>query len=624
MSSQHKIREKVDHFPDQPGIYLMKDDRGEVIYVGKAKSLRDRVRSYFQESSEQERLITKQIDEVDDIDVVVAGSEKEAFILESNFIKQFRPKYNVLFRDDKSFVSIKIPLNEPYPRPVVTRRLEDEEALYFGPYANAKGARETLRVIQDVFPLRKCSISQCERTDRPCVYGQMDKCLAPCCADVSEEEYEELINEVKMFLRGKRDDLLERLREEMQEAADDLNYEKAAVLRDRIHAIDETLERQRVASSMEEIDRDIFGLHPTDRSIWVSVLFVRDGNLQDATSYEFKASLGSAQEVFRSFINQFYAANRFIPTEVLLPVETDDEDLLEEWLTEKKGRKVRVMCPKRGEKKRVVELGNRNARQAEQVSTSEQKKRRREMESLKDILDLDHLPRDIECFDISTLTGREAVGSMVVFRECEPDKSSYRRYRIKGVEGQDDFASMKEVIVRRYRHVKENSGEGWQQKMPDLTLVDGGKGQLNAAQKGLRELGVEPNDLIALAKARATGGEQVQLERVFVPGATEAIELPEHSYGFRLITRVRDEAHRFAINYHRKLRRKKSLESPLQEIRGVGEKLAARLMDHFRSLERISKAALEELTEVKGVSKRIGREIQKHFADQREKVQSKD
>lgn len=615
--TRDKLREKIDQFPDQPGIYLMKDGRGEVIYVGKAKSLRDRVRSYFQESSEQERLITKQIDEVADIDVVVAGSEKEAFILESNFIKQFRPKYNVLFRDDKSFVSIKIPMDEPYPRPVVTRRLEDEDALYFGPYANAKGARETLRVIQDVFPLRKCSISQCKKADRPCVYGQMGKCLAPCCADVSEEEYGELINEVKMFLRGKRADLLERLREEMQEAAGELNFEKAAVLRDRLRAIDETLEKQRVASSMEEIDRDIFGLHPTDRSVWVSVLFVRDGNLQDATSYEFEASLGSTREVFRSFINQFYSANRFIPTEVLLPIETDDEEILEEWLTEKKGRKVKVICPQRGEKKRVVELANRNARQAEQVSTSEQKKRRREMESLRDILDLDHLPRNIECFDISTLTGREAVGSMVVFRECEPDKNSYRRYRIRGVEGQDDFASMKEVIVRRYKHVREKSGEEWQQEMPELTVVDGGKGQLSAARAGLEELGVEPEDLVALAKARAAGGRQVEVERVFVPGEGEAIELPEHSYGFRLITRVRDEAHRFAINYHRKLRRKKSLESPLKEIPGVGKKLAARLMDRFRSLDRIGEAALEELTEVKGVSERIAGEIQRYFADRR-------
>lgn len=616
-TADDKLMKKVDQFPEQPGIYIMKDGREEVIYVGKAINLRDRVRSYFQDSAERERLITRQIDEVEDIDVVVAGSEKEALILESNFIKQFRPKYNVLFRDDKSFVSIKLDTNKPYPRPIVTRRLNDEDALYFGPYANAKAARETVRVLQDVFPLRKCSMSQCEKADRPCVYGQMGKCLAPCCADVSEEEYAELVEEVRMFLRGKRDDLLEQLRQEMQEAADDLNFEKAAILRDRIEAIEETLEKQRVASSMEEIDRDIFGLHPTDQSVWVSVLFVRGGNLQDATSYEFEANLGSSREVFRSFVNQFYAANRFIPTEVLLPVETEDEDILAEWLTEKKGRKVRAITPKRGAKKRLIKLANRNARQAEQVSTSERKKRRREMASLKEILGLTSLPHNIECFDVSTLSGREAVGSMVVFRGCEPDKSSYRRYRIKGVEGQDDFASMKEVIHRRYRHVKEESGEDWQHKMPEMTVVDGGKGQLSAAQEAFEELGVRPRNLVALAKARRAGGEQLEVERVFLPGETEAVELPEHSYGFRLITRVRDEAHRFAINYHRKLRRKRSLESPLRDIKGVGRKLAGRLMDHFRSLENVSHASIEELTEVKGVSERLAREILQHFADKR-------
>ena len=267
---EQSLEEKIRQLPRQPGIYLMKDERGEVIYVGKAKDLRSRVRSYFQEGGrDQFRLITEQIEEVADVDVVVAGSEKEALILENNFIKQFRPRYNVLFRDDKSFVSIKIPLDEPYPRPLVTRRTEAEEALYFGPYANAGAARETLRVLQDLFPLRKCSLRQCRETDRPCIYGQMEKCLAPCCADVSKEEYAELIEQVKMFLRGQCEDLLGELREEMREAADDLNFERAARLRDRIEAIEETVQKESVASSEEELNRDIFGIAETDREVWI-------------------------------------------------------------------------------------------------------------------------------------------------------------------------------------------------------------------------------------------------------------------------------------------------------------------------------------------------------------------
>ncbi len=613
----NELMEKVDNLPRQPGIYLMKDERGEVIYVGKAKNLRDRVRSYFQESAERDRLITRQIDEVDDIDVVVVGSEKEALIMESNFIKQFRPRYNVLFRDDKSFVSIKIPTDHPYPRPVITRKIRDDDALYFGPYANARAARETLRVIQDVFPLRKCSQHQCEKTDRPCVYGQMGKCMAPCCADVSEEEYGELVDEVKMFLRGKRDDLMSQLKQEMQEAADELNFEKAAILRDRIQSIEETLEKQRVASTMDKIDRDIFGLHATDQSIWVAVLFVRSGNLQDAASYEFESKLGSSTEVFRSFLNQFYAANRFIPQEVLVPVETGEEDALMEWLTEKKGRRVRVIRPQRGEKKRLVELANRNASQSEQVALTEQNRREREKESLRDVLGLRQKPRNIECFDVSTLSGREAVGSMVVFQDGEPEKGHYRRYRITGVEGQNDFASMKEIVRRRYVHVREETGEEWQQSVPELIVIDGGRGQLGAALEALQELGVEPQDVMGLAKARQEGGEQVEVERVFLPDCDEPVELPEQSYGYQLITRVRDEAHRFALNYHRKVRRKRSLTSPLEDIDGVGRVLANRLMDHFRSLQKISVASIEELCEIKGVSERLARKILMHFADKR-------
>ncbi len=602
-----KLMDKVQRLPEGPGIYLMKDRRGEVLYVGKAKSLRARVRSYFHRSADDDRLITRQIGEVADVDVVVAGSEKEALILENNFIKQFRPKYNVLFRDDKSFVSIKVPLDEPWPRPIVTRRLEDENALYFGPYASAKSARQTLRLLQDVFPLRRCSLRQCREARRPCIYGEMGKCLAPCCAEVPEQHYSRLVGQVKMFLEGKGEDLLEELRGQMAEAAGELDYERAAILRDRIRAIEATLERQQVASSVGKVDRDVFGLAVTDRSVWVAVLFVRKGNLQDVASYRFRASLGSGEDVFRSFLNQFYAANRFIPSEVLLPVPHPDAGVLGEWLSEKKGRKVRAIWPQRGAKKRLVALANGNAREAERISTDAQQRRRQEMESLREILDLSELPRNIECFDISNLGGREAVGSMVVFRDGEPDKSSYRHYKIRHVEGQDDFAMMGEVFARRYRDWEDGEGPA------ELIVVDGGKGQLSAAREALSELGLGEAEVVALAKERTRRGRKVRVERVFVAGRSKPLELPEHSYGYRLMTRVRDEAHRFAVSYHRKLRRKAAMASPLTEVPGVGARLAGRLVDHFGSLDRVAEAGVEGLMQVKGVSERLARAIRSHL-----------
>ena len=607
--SRDKLREKVDALPTGPGIYLMKDARAEVIYVGKAKSLRARVRSYFQQAGDDDRLITRQIADVADVDVVVAGSEKEALILETNFIKQFRPKYNVLFRDDKSFVSIKIPLGEPWPRPIVTRRLDDERAIYFGPYAGARAARQTLRVLQDVFPLRKCSMRQCREARRPCIYGEMGKCLAPCCAEVSEEQYKRLIEQVTMLLRGKSDDLLDELREQMRQASDELDYERAARLRDRIEAVETTLEKQRVGSSAGDVDRDIFGLAATDRSVWTAVLFVRNGNVQDVACYKFDPKLAQPESIFGSFLNQFYTANRFIPDEVLVPVESEDAVLLEEWLSEKKGRKVAVTCPKRGGKRRLVELADRNAREAERIATSSEEKRRREMESLQELLGLSELPRNIECFDISALQGREAVGSMVVFRDGEPDKSSYRRYRIKNVEGQDDFAMMREVVGRRCRRAAEAGADEREPALPELIVVDGGRGQLSAAGQALAELGFEACDVVALAKARSRGGEKVKGERVFVPGEQQPVLLPEHSYGYRLITRLRDEAHRFAIAYHRKLRRKAAVRSPLTEVPGVGPRIAARLMDHFGTLGKVRAAAVDELEAVQGVSERLAKVI---------------
>jgi len=610
-----KLRGKIDQLPRKPGVYLMKDARKEVIYVGKAKDLRARVRSYFQEGGEDWRLISRRIAQVEDVDVVVTASEKEALLLENNFIKQFRPRYNVYFRDDKSFVSIKIDRTEPWPRPVVTRRLDDENALYFGPYAGARAARKTMKALQDVFPLRRCSIRQCRERERPCLYGEMGKCAAPCCSGISEEEYEQIVDQVVMFLKGRADDLLEDLREQMDRAAREMNFEKAAVIRDRIRAVQATLETQHVADSAADADRDVFGICTLDRYVSIAVLLVRDGNVRDVASYRFPAELDSEEAIFRSFLNQFYAANRFVPEEVLVPVETGDAEVLESWLSGKKGRRVRILRPRRGSKRRLIELASRNARQAERAATSAEERRRLEMESLQRILDLTEMPRNIECFDISTTQGREAVGSMVVFRDGEPDKSSYRRYRIRDIEGQNDFAMMEQVLRRRYGRLVEENGEP-----PELVLVDGGKGQLGVALRVLGKLGVEAPDMAALAKARTVAGRQVRAERVFLPAPgrdgvqDRPVEVPEDSYGFRLVTRVRDEAHRFAVQYHRRLRRKSSMKSPLTEIPGIGKKKSRRLMDHFGGLNKVRRAREKELKAVPGISDALAAAIIEHFA----------
>ncbi len=612
------LKKKIERFPESPGIYLMKDDRGEVVYVGKSSNLKSRVRSYFRGSEgDASRLICRRMDEIRDIDFVVAGSEKEAFLLEINFIKQFRPRCNVLLRDDKSYVSIKVAMDEPYPRPVITRRTGDKNARYFGPYSNSRAARLTLKMLNDVFPLRKCNLRQYQAASRPCLYGQMGRCLAPCCREVSERVYAELLEEVFMLLEGKSDALIRRMRDEMKESARRMDYETAAACRDRIRAVEETVEKQLASSVMDRVDRDVFGYFSTDKVVWISALFIRDGRMHDAAAYSFPADLDSAEGILISFVKQFYIANRFAPDEILLPVHCDDLNLLAGWLREKRGKKVNIARPQRGRKKQLVELACRNARQALKVHVDEREKRLMEMESLKESLQLEELPFNIECFDISNLGGREAAGSMVVFRDAEPDRGSYRRYRVGEAAGRDDLAMLHEVIQRRYSHVVDKQGPELMQRVPELIVVDGGRGQLDAAGRALDELGIRYGCLVALAKARSAGGEMISCERVFLRGKESPVELDPGSHAFMLLTRIRDEAHRFAVQYHRKLRRKAFLESPLTSVPGVGAKTAQLLLDHFKSLDRIREAGVEELCSVKGVSTARAEKIYLHMKKER-------
>ena len=428
----------------------------------------------------------------------------------------------------------------------------------------------------------------------------------------TESLLQRLIEQVSLFLKGKGEDLLRDLRRQMRRAAEELQFEKAAAVRDRILAVETTLERQRVGSSAGKVDRDIFGMSVLDRHVYTAVLFVREGNVQDVASYRFPAGLDEPKAIFRSFLNQFYSANRFIPREVLIPVESEDAELLAQWLSEQKGRKVEVIHPQRGEKSRLVELANRNAAEGQRTALSAQEKRQQEMDSLRQILGLRQLPRNIECFDISTLYGREAVGSMVVFRDAELDKASYRHYRIKSEEARDDTAMMREVLSRRFERLVCQGEDP-----PQLVLLDGGKGQLGVALEVLDEAGLPRGecDAAALAKARSSGGQVVKAERVYLPGRRKAVDVPSDTSGFRLVTRIRDEAHRFAISYHRRLRRKAAVKSPLAEIPGVGDKLARRLTDHFGGLNKVREASEEELTAVKGISPRLARRIWQYLPD---------
>ena len=555
------IKSKLKNLPASPGVYLMKDGKHKVIYVGKAKNLKNRVRSYFQKSTD-DRLYTEYlVRRVADIDFVLTETEKEALILENNLIKQFKPRFNINLRDDKTFISIKLEVNKKFPYPKVVRQIEDDGAMYFGPYASSRAVRETLRYINDTIPIRKCPDNVFKNRVKPCLYYQIHKCLGPCCELVDEVTYKGLTDQVVLILKGKQEDLISILKQQMCEESKSMRYEKAAKIRDRIRAIEETVEKQRI-HSMTFIDRDVFGYYMAGNEVYIEVMFIRSGNMENVASYHFSTNHSTIEEVFRSFLNQFYSQTRFIPSEVIIPVESADARLLEEWLTERKGKKVEVLHPQRGDKVRLVEMAQKNAENAYLVSRVHEEDFARTLHSLKETLKLKQVPERIECFDISNIFGKQAVGSMVTFERGKSNKSRYKRFKIKTVGQVDDYAMMHEVLTRRYKRAVEEGD------LPDLIMVDGGKGQLGVALKVFEELAIGNVDLIALAKGRTESsvtGEKIG-EQVFLPHISEPIMLSPSAPELLFLDKMRDEAHRFAITYHRKLRDKEYYKSPLDEI----------------------------------------------------------
>jgi excinuclease ABC subunit C len=608
------VQEKLDALPDACGVYLFKDTRQKVIYVGKAVSLRSRVRSYFQPGSSDERVfIDHMIPKVADIDWVLVPSEKDAIILENNLIKQFKPRFNINLKDDKTFLSIRLDRRKPFPRLELIRRHPDDGARYFGPYSSAAAARETLRVVNTVFPVRKCPDTVFRNRVRPCLYYQIGRCLGPCCGLVDEAAYGELLDDVEMFLRGRNQELADRLRAKMQDAAEQRAYELAAKYRDQLHAVERTLEKQTVTSPYQ-VDRDVFGYHKEGHDMRVQALLVRSGKLEDVPSWGFKTRGLSAEAAFASFLEQFYGRTRFIPPEVLVPVLPPDAEPLTEWLRERRGTKVEILRPQRGDKARLVRMATENAQSAFRAAHATERERERVLEGLRDTLDLRRLPSRIECFDISNIGGRQAVGSQVTFDDAAPNKARYRRYKIKTVQGADDFAMMAEVLRRRLqRGLKESD-------LPDLVLLDGGKGQLGAVQGVFEELDIVDVELAALAKGRdrprqaGPGSPRKQTaERIFRPGQAKAIELPGDSAELLLLERVRDEAHRFAIAYHRKLRRKPYKQGVLDRIPGIGPKRKKALVKHFGSVRAVRKATIEQLQQVDGIAEKQAKAVHEHL-----------
>jgi excinuclease ABC subunit C len=606
------VEEKLASVPARPGVYLLKDKQGKVIYVGKAKSLRARVRTYFRGGDERSQ-VRFLMQRVADLETLVTANDKEALILENNLIKQYKPRYNIRLKDDKSYLSVKVTAQDRWPRVLVTRKIVKDGGKYFGPYASAYSVRETLDTIRKVIPLRTCSDPVFRNRSRPCLEYQIKRCLAPCCLPVDEQVYQDHLRQATLLLEGKSQQLVKQLTADMQRCADELRFEDAARQRDKIRAIERTQERQQVVSHMGG-DQDVFGLYREGGFIDAQVLFVRQGKLTGNQAYAFDDFEFSDDEILAALLTQFYQGSRYVPDEILVPAVLEDAAVRAEYLSERKGKRVAILRPQRGDKVRLVELATDNAQQAFRERRDVDRQHERMSEELQRKLHLRNAPKRIECFDISNIQGSLAVGSMVTFDEGEPDKSRYRRFRIRSVEGADDVRMMYEVLKRRYTRARQD------ESYPDLLVVDGGKGQLNVALEVLRELQISDIDTVGLAKMRVeraprdTDLARVE-DRVFLPGRKNPVLLKRNSSALFLLQRVRDEAHRFAIGYHRGLRRKERLQSALDSIPGIGSERRKRLLRHFGSVQRVREATVEALAKVHGISPALAAEIKKALGE---------
>lgn len=587
MNEQNEqIDEKLALLPDKPGVYLMKDENGRIIYVGKAINLKNRVRSYFQSSRNHTPKVKALVARIADLEYIITHSEMEALILECNLIKKHRPKYNISLRDDKSYPYIKVSLNEAYPRVYATRKVLKDGARYFGPYTNAGAVHETLKLLRKLFPLRNCRHLDARR---PCLEYHIKRCLAPCSGTVDVRLYADMIHSVCLFLEGRSAEVARTLRRRMEQAAADLEFEQAARIRDQLTAVEKVTEKQNIVTGSG--DQDALGLARSAPGACVQVFFIRSGKMVGRD--HFLLTGGEDEEdrdILAAFVKQYYSRAAFIPREILLPLAVPEQELLARWLSDLKGGKVLVETPQRGTKKDIVAMAANNAATVLEEQAAKLAARSEQTEGavaeLGRYLGMARPPERIECFDISHIQGSETVASMVVFEGGAPHKADYRRYKLRSVEGKpDDFKSMQEVVERRYRNA-----EG---PLPDLIVIDGGKGQLNAALEVIRGVVLTAVPVVGLAK---------EFEYIFQEGESEPLILPRHSQALYLVQRVRDEAHRFAVTYHRKLRFKRNLVSVLDHVPGIGPKRRKALWDAFGSLDKIRAATEAELAGVPGMT----------------------
>lgn len=607
---QVDLQEKLKLLPTKPGVYLMKNDAGEVIYVGKAVSLRHRVRSYFQSGRAVSPKVAALVENVAGLEYIVTDSEVEALILESNLIKEYEPRYNVRLKDDKAYPYLKVTLDEPFPRIAIVRRVKKDGSRYFGPYTNVQAVRQSLKFLRKVFPIRTCrrEIGPEGGSDRPCLNYHIQRCLAPCAGKVDRGKYRQVIEEVMLVLEGRHDLLLKELQERMQAAARELKFEEAARIRDQIRALEKVVEEQKIVSD-RDIDQDVIGYARAGTLVCVQVFLVRSGKLIGREHFFLEATCEEEEsEILTAFVEQYYGGASFVPKELLLPGELQDAELIARWLSELKGSRVYLRVPRRGEKKRLVDMVQRNAALVLEERRSRQDRKAAEMQQgmaeLQEYLGLDKLPRRIEGYDISNIQGNEAVGSMVVLLDGEPAPGEYRRFKIRCKQTPDDFAMMREVVYRRFaRGLKE---QGPFAQFPDLVLIDGGKGQLNAARSAMRELGVDYIPVVGLAK---------KLEEIYREDEKDPLILPRNSQGLYMVQRLRDEAHRFAITYHRQLRGRRATKSVLDEIPGVGPKRKKELIKHFGSVRGVREASLEELRQVPGLPEAVAERIYQELRD---------
>lgn len=615
MSYSEKITSILATLPDKPGCYLMKDADGTIIYVGKAINLKNRVRSYFQQSSDHTYKTRQMVRKIRDIEWIVVASELEALILEMNLIKLHRPFYNVRLKDDKRYPYIKVHWADPFPKLSVTRNMVDDGSRYFGPYTSVWAVHQTLDILRKIFPYLTCAREITGKDERACLYYDIKLCSAPCIGAVNQEEYRQMIDDLCRFLEGRTDPIMTRLKEAMAQASESLNYEKAAIYRDQIEAIERVVERQKIISD-ERNDSDVIAMARSKGEACVQVFFIRSGKLIGREYFILEGTEEEENsEILEEFIKQYYSQAAYVPNKVMLPQEIEEARIIKEWLnTRRGGEKVQLTIPKRGQDKELIEMAAENARETlkslEIRWKADKDRQHQALAEIQSVLGMQEVPNRIECYDISNTQGTASVGSMVVFEQGVPAKKNYRRFNIRSVSKPDDFASMREVLKRRFtRYVTEQQEKekpGYKPDLafsllPDLLIVDGGKGQLRQAIETIEEFDLQDQfTVVGLAK---------QEEELFLPGKSDSVRLDDHSQGFYLIQRIRDEAHRFAITAHRNQRGKIGLASRLDAIPGVGPARRKELINRFGSIEGILAASVEEISQIKGVSKEMAQAI---------------